>query len=866
MKWSAEETRESFLKFFEEKRHKRVHSSPLLPKGDPTLLFTNAGMNQFKPYFLGEILPPFTRATSVQKCMRAGGKHNDLDNVGYTRRHHTFFEMLGNFSFGDYFKEEAIIWAWELLVDVYGLDPSKMWASVYKNDDEAYEIWRKVIKLPEDRVLRLGEKDNFWEMGDVGPCGPCSEIYYDLGEELDPNQRSPQEEGDRFLELWNLVFMQFNRGPTGALTPLPKKNIDTGMGLERLLAILQGVNSNYHTDLFMPIIEEIERITEFPYDPGPTGSPHRVVADHIRALVFAIADGIYPSNYGRGYVLRRILRRAHGFLEKFGQDRAILYRLVPVVVEIMGEAYPEIKEKHTEVALIIKSEEDRFLDTLSQNLPRLREAVENSKAEGIMSGDIAFKLHDTYGLPLDLMEDYAREAGVKIDYDGFNQSMEKQRKRGRKKEKIEVKEWNVHKEVTESKFVGYETIESEGNIVKWRKVRGNIYQVVLDVTPFYAESGGQVGDRGFIEGNGFVMEILDTQKSERDIIHIGKVIKGELGPLKVIARVDKNKREGCQRAHTATHLLQASLKQILGDHIRQEGSLVEPDRLRFDFTHFRPLTREEWASIEDLVNSKIVENIPLTFQLMEYKRALEEGATALFTEKYGEKVRVVSIGEFSKELCGGTHVKRTGDIGFFKLMKEEAVAAGIRRIEALTGKKAVSLVRNWEEILIQLTKDLGGEIKSLPLKVQVLKEEKEQFQKEKAQIVERFAYLLALELLSKRESLNGINIYSESFDGIPPEGLRKIQDYLRDRDKEPFVLALGSSFMGRAFLFIRVHRGLTDRVSALELMKKASKYIGGGGGGNREKAEGGGRKPEGLKKAMEIIRTEISSSPNPEKK
>ena len=859
MKWTAKETRETFLRFFEEKGHRRVPSSPLLPKGDPTLLFTNAGMNQFKPYFLGELDPPFRRATSVQKCMRAGGKHNDLDNVGYTRRHHTFFEMLGNFSFGDYFKREAILWAWELLVDVYGLDPNRMWASVYKDDDEAYEIWLKDIGLPEERILRLGEKDNFWEMGDVGPCGPSSEIHYDLGEELDPNQPSPREEGERFLELWNLVFMQYNREVDGNLVPLPKKNIDTGLGLERLLAVLQGVDSNYHTDLFMPIIEEVERITDSPYEPGPKGAPHRVIADHIRALVFAITDGIYPSNYGRGYVLRRILRRAHGFLQRLGKDRPILYRLVPTVVEIMRDAYPEIEKKQEEVSLIIKSEEDRFLDTLSSNLPRLFEAVERAKERGILPGDVAFKLYDTYGLPLDLMEDYAREAGIRIDYEGFNVEMEKQRSKGRKREKVEVREWQVYNDVPHSKFVGYESLESESLIVKSRKVKDNLYEVVLDTTPFYAEAGGQVGDKGTIEGENFFMEVVDTQRIENDIIHIGRLKKGKIGPWKVIARVDKNHRFGCQRSHTATHLLHASLKNILGDHVRQEGSLVEPDRLRFDFTHFRPLTKEEWRRIEEMVNEKIMENIELTFRWMEYKRALEEGVTALFTEKYGEKVRVVSINEFSKELCGGTHCQRTGDIGFFKIVKEEAVAAGIRRIDALTGRRAHKLVLDWEEILGHLSEELASEIKILPQKVRSLIEEKNELDKERAEILQKLLKSIANKLMEKVDNVNGVSLYIDSIEGVPPEGLRKLHDFLRDRERNPWVIALGGSFKGRAFLFIRVHRELVQHVSAVDLIRSVSEYIGGGGGGDREKAEGGGKRPEGLKDAIKTLRDKVHS-------
>ncbi len=672
MEWTAQKVRETFLRFFEDRGHTRVPSSPLLPHGDPTLLFTNAGMNQFKAYFLGERTPPYTRATSVQKCIRAGGKHNDLDNVGFTRRHHTFFEMLGNFSFGDYFKREAILWAWGLVTEVFRLDPDRLWVSVYTEDDEAYEIWQKEVGVPEDRILRLGKKDNFWEMGEVGPCGPSSEIHYDLGPEFDPHQQNPGQEGERFLELWNLVFMEFERKPDGTLAPLPSKNIDTGMGLERLLAVLQGVDSNFHTDLFMPLIEEVERISGVPYQPDERGAPHRVLADHARALTFAIADHIYPSNFGRGYVLRRILRRAHRFGQKIGIHEPILYRLVPVVVHIMKSAYPELEQSKTEVELIVKREEERFLETLARNLPRLEEAVEDAKTTGILAGEVIFKLYDTYGLPLDLIEEVGREAGLQFDWEGFEAYLEQQREKARKAQKeTQLPELQVvNPAYKATKFVGYETLEARSKIAKYATQNGRVY-LVFEETPFYARSGGQEGDRGIIRGPGIEIEVQDTLKVGKDHVHIGRFVQGSrIDPeAEYELRVDPGWRKPTMRAHTATHLLHAALREVLGDHVRQEGSLVEPDRTRFDFSHPTAMTEQEIRAVEDLVNEKIRENLEVRIQWMDYQRALEMGAMAIFEEKYEARVRVVSCGDFSKELCGGTHVSRTGDIGLFVIVK-----------------------------------------------------------------------------------------------------------------------------------------------------------------------------------------------------
>jgi len=845
-----------------------VPSSPLLPYNDPTLLFTNAGMNQFKPYFLGEEVPPFRRATTVQKCMRAGGKHNDLDNVGFTKRHHTFFEMLGNFSFGDYFKLEAIRWAWELLTEVYGLDKNRMWATVYLDDDEAYAIWRDEIGLPEERILRLGKKDNFWEMGDTGPCGPCSELHYDQGAEFDPNQKDPSEEGERYLELWNLVFMQYNRKEDGSLEPLPNKNIDTGMGLERLLAVLQGVDSNFHTDLFLPIIEEAERITGVKYDYGPGGAPFRVLADHTRALVFAITDGIYPSNFGRGYVLRRILRRAHRFAQKIGfEDKPIIYRLAPVVVEIMGDAYPELKERKTEVELIIKKEEEKFIEHVARNLPRLREALESARDKGVIEGEKVFKFYDTYGLPLDLIEEYAEDYKVRIDWEGFDREMARQKERAREKStfKMEIPDWIVlDSSYTESEFVGYKTLESTGRLVKYAEKGKQVY-IVLDRTPFYAESGGQVGDKGYLtgefDGQSFLFKVEDTQKIGKDIVHIGKIVHGELPsqPVEVSARVDRELRIAAQRAHTATHLLHKALREILGEHARQEGSLVEPDRLRFDFVHFQQVKEEELKEIERIVNSKILENIEVKKEWMPYREAIKQGVMALFGEKYGETVRVVSIGDYSKELCGGTHVERTGDIGFFKIIKEESVASGIRRIEALVGFKALEYVESIEDTSREVAELLRTEPHKVVTRIRKLLDEKDDLEKE----LNTLSEILSNELFRRITpvSIDGITVYSASFRGLTPDVLKRISDKVNEKHNEKaFVVALATEKNGRAHIFVRISEDLRGRLSAKELVRGVSKIIQGGGGGSDLKAEGGGKQPSRLKEALNKILESVKNS------
>ncbi len=862
MAWTGDRVRQEFLSFFEEKGHTVVPSSSLLPP-DPTLLFTNAGMNQFKPYFLGEATPPYSRAASVQKCLRAGGKHNDLDNVGFTRRHHTFFEMLGNFSFGDYFKREAIRFAWELLTERFGLDPDRLYATVFEEDDEAYAIWVKEIGLPEDRVLRFGAKDNFWEMGDTGPCGPSSEILYDLGEAADPSQKTPYEEGERFLELWNLVFMQFNRRADGSLETLPRKNIDTGMGLERILAVLQGELSNYHTDLFLPIIEEVARITGVPYDRGEAGAPHRVIADHVRALTFAIADGIFPANFGRGYVLRRILRRAYRFGQRIGvKEEPILYRLVPVVVDIMKNAYPELLEAQVTVQQVVRQEEERFIRTIARRYDDLVQAVAEAREKGVLDGETFFRFYDTYGLPLDLIEEVAQEQGVRLDWEGFEEAMARQRERARAHAafRLEVPEWKVlYPGYAGSRFVGYETLETRSRLVKWGHLKDRV-AVVLDETPFYPEGGGQVGDRGWIEGEGFLLDVEDTRRMGSDIIHIGRIRKGDLPEEAVVvqARVSRAHREGAQRAHTGTHLLHAALREVLGGHARQQGSLVAPDRIRFDFAHPQAVHPEELEAIEELVNRKIRENIPVEVAWKTYREALQEGAMALFEEKYGQRVRVIAIGEFSRELCGGTHARRTGDLGYFRILKEEAVAAGVRRIEALVGERAVREARSERKILVEVGRTLRVDPRHLPERLARVLEERDAAERALRRMEERYLVLLRDQILQKAAEEGEVRILAEIVEDLRPEAVRRLADLVLSTGFQGILIL--ASRGDRVFLHVRVSSSLLERFSAVDIVRTLSRELGGGGGGTREKAEGGAASGERLGEALQKVQEELLTS------
>ncbi len=840
MTWKADQVRETFLEFFRERGHLVYPSSPLLPRGDPTLLFTNAGMNQFKIYFLAEAEPPSRRITTCQKCLRAGGKHNDLENVGYTRRHHTFFEMLGNFSFGDYFKKEAISWAWELLTEVFKLDRNKLYVSVFREDEESYLIWRDEIGIEPERIWKLGEEDNFWEMGDVGPCGPSTEIYYDLGEELGE---------ERYLEIWNIVFMQFNRRADGMLEPLPKKNVDTGMGLERILSVLQGVDSNYHTDLFMPIIQEIERLTGVKYYGDARGVPHRVISDHVRALTFAIADEIYPSNYGRGYVLRRILRRAHRFAQKIGYDKPILYNLVDVVVEIMGKAYPEIVEKREIVKRIVRSEEERFISTIGRNLVYLHRELEASK--DVLSGESVFKLYDTYGIPLDMIEEVAKERGLRIDWQTFYKLMDERRQASLKASKtklLSIDDWDyVDDGYTSSKFVGYTTLEHRTRIAKYKITNKQDY-IVLHETPFYPEGGGQIGDRGTIVGDGILFKVHDTKRIGPDIVHIGKFERKESIPQEVVAKVDGKHRASVQRAHTGTHLLHSALHRIVGEHARQQGSLVAPDRIRFDFSHSSPLSKDELRRIEELVNSKIREDLEVVWEYKRYTDAISEGAIAIFEEKYGDIVRVVSIGDFSKELCGGTHVSRTGEIGFFKIVKEESSASGIRRIEAYVGERALEYVHELEDTLEATAVSLKTDVSNLKSKSAKLVQELENLKKDYDKLLDRYVSLLSHTVECEGEDVKVCTAYLRD---LGMDALRKLADVIQDRYDKVAIL-LVSRLDDRLIYHMRFKN--LENIDARNVNMHVSRILGGKGGGKSGKFEGGGRNLDGVNEAIAKFR------------
>jgi alanyl-tRNA synthetase len=811
----ADELRKTFLEFFKEKGHLIYPSSSLLPRGDNTLLFTNAGMNQFKIYFLGEAEPPSKRITTCQKCLRAGGKHNDLDNVGFTRRHHTFFEMLGNFSFGDYFKREAILWAWELLTKVFKIPKEKLYVSVYYKDEEAYYIWRDEVSIDEKRIFKFDEKDNFWEMGDVGPCGPSTEIHYDLGDEM--------------LELWNIVFMEFNRKHDGSLEQLPKKNVDTGMGLERLLSVIEGVNNNYHTSLFMPIIKEIENLTGVKYY-EETGVSHRVIADHIRALVFAISDGIYPSNYSRGYVLRRILRRAYKFAQKLNVKEPILYKLVDVVYEIMKNAYPEISKNLKTIKEVIKNEEEKYIQTIGKNIIYLNEVIE--KSNEIIKGEDIFKLYDTYGIPLDLIEEYAKDKNLKLDLEGYDKLLDERKRQTREKRNIMlIENWDyIDDNYKSTKFVGYDFMEYKTKIVKYKIENDKIY-IVLFESPFYPEGGGQVGDKGVLILEDNEIEIFDTKKISSDIVLFGKLKNNiKLNNLEVLAKVDENLRRANMRAHTATHLLHSSLHRIIGEHALQQGSLVENDRLRFDFSHPKPLSDKEIKEIERLVNEKIRENLEVIWEYKNYLSAINEGAIAIFEEKYGDIVRVVSIGDFSKELCGGTHVKRTGEIGFFKIIKEESVSSGIRRINAYVGIKAFEYIKENEEILKKVSILLKSDIKEVPEKLEKTLLENKNLQNEYNKILEKYISIYSKQM--KQREINGYKFYFEVLKDVDMEFLRKLADYLQ---RDDVIILLFSKSENKLIAHFRIGKLLREKFNAKNLMIE----ILGKGGGSDIKAEGG---------------------------
>ena len=865
---TGNEIRKKFLDYFEKHNHRIVRSSSLIPSDDPTLLFVNAGMVQFKRAFLGEEKRSYVRATTSQKCVRAGGKHNDLENVGYTARHHTFFEMLGNFSFGDYFKEKAIDFGWDLLTNGYGLPADELWVSIYLDDDEAHDLWHKNIGVPENRILRFGEEDNFWAMGDTGPCGPCSEIHIDRGAKYGCGKPDCKVgcDCDRFLEIWNLVFMQFDRDVSGTLTPLPKPSIDTGLGLERLVSILQEVPTNYDIDLIRPIMNKVENLAETRIGASlESDVAMKVIADHSRAAAFLIGDGVLPSNDGRGYVLRRIMRRAIRYGRNIGLIRPFLHETAKVVFDIMNPAYPELSEAATFITNVIKNEEIRFSETLDNGLRLLNENLLDLKAKGLkqVPGPLIFKLYDTYGFPVDIVRDVVRDQDMELDLEGFDQAMEAQRERSKSIAAFTTIS-DAYKNLSAygimAEFVGYDTVSCNSKVLVLVKdgeeiteaSEGQSIEVVTEVTPFYGESGGQVGDTGKIIGDHLEMEISDTIKDPTGlIIHKGKVVSGKVKKGDdVTLAVDERHRFATACNHTATHLLHFALRKILGDHVKQAGSLVAPDRFRFDFTHFSQPDPKTLDKIEALVNEKIRENLPVQSIEMASEEAFNTGATALFEEKYGDRVRVVSLADFSKELCGGTHSNRTGDIGLFKIIGESSVASGVRRIEALTGAAALDYVQKNLQLLHDTALLLKEHPEAVSQRVEKILSHQKALEKEVEQLKAKIALQSADWTEEDIKSIHGVKVLVKKVSVDKPAALRDLADRFKEKIKTGIVV-LGSSDASKVMLIAVVTKDLTDRFHAGDIIKGIAPVVGGGGGGRPDMAQAGGSKPEKLDAALE---------------
>ncbi|HAE7612505.1 TPA_asm: alanine--tRNA ligase [Salmonella enterica subsp. enterica serovar Enteritidis] len=873
MSKSTAEIRQAFLDFFHSKGHQVVASSSLVPNNDPTLLFTNAGMNQFKDVFLGLDKRNYSRATTSQRCVRAGGKHNDLENVGYTARHHTFFEMLGNFSFGDYFKHDAIQFAWELLTgeNWFALPKERLWVTVYETDDEAYEIWEKEVGIPRERIIRIGDNkgapyasDNFWQMGDTGPCGPCTEIFYDHGDHIwGGPPGSPEEDGDRYIEIWNIVFMQFNRQAEGTMEPLPKPSVDTGMGLERIAAVLQHVNSNYDIDLFRTLIEVVAKVT------GATDLGNkslRVIADHIRSCAFLVADGVLPSNENRGYVLRRIIRRAVRHGNMLGAKETFFYKLVGPLIEVMGSAGEELKRQQAQVEQVLKTEEEQFARTLERGLALLDEEL--AKLQGdTLDGETAFRLYDTYGFPVDLTADVCRERNIKVDEAGFEAAMEEQRRRAREASGFGA-DYNAMIRVdSASEFKGYDHLELNGKVtalfVDGKAVEainaGQEAVVVLDQTPFYAESGGQVGDKGELKGAGFTFAVDDTQKYGQAIGHLGKLSAGALKVGDAVqADVDEARRARIRLNHSATHLMHAALRQVLGTHVAQKGSLVSDKVLRFDFSHNEAMKPSEIREVEDLVNAQIRRNLPIETNIMDLDAAKAKGAMALFGEKYDERVRVLSMGDFSTELCGGTHASRTGDIGLFRIISESGTAAGIRRIEAVTGEGAMATVHAQSDRLNDIAHLLKGDSQNLGDKVRAVLERTRQLEKELQQLKDQAAAQESANLSSKAVDLNGVKLLVSELAGIEPKMLRTMVDDLKNQLGST-VIVLATVVEGKVSLIAGVSKDVTDRVKAGELIGMVAQQVGGKGGGRPDMAQAGGTDAAALPAALASVQGWVSA-------
>ena len=873
MSKSTAEIRQAFLDFFHSKGHQVVASSSLVPHNDPTLLFTNAGMNQFKDVFLGLDKRNYSRATTSQRCVRAGGKHNDLENVGYTARHHTFFEMLGNFSFGDYFKHDAIQFAWELLTSEkwFALPKERLWVTVYESDDEAYEIWEKEVGIPRERIIRIGDNkgapyasDNFWQMGDTGPCGPCTEIFYDHGDHIwGGPPGSPEEDGDRYIEIWNIVFMQFNRQADGTMEPLPKPSVDTGMGLERIAAVLQHVNSNYDIDLFRDLIASVAKVTGAT---DLTNKSLRVIADHIRSCAFLIADGVIPSNENRGYVLRRIIRRAIRHGNMLGAKDTFFWKLVAPLIAVMGSAGEELKQQQAQVEQVLKTEEEQFARTLERGLALLDEELSKLKGD-TLDGETAFRLYDTYGFPVDLTADVCRERNIKVDEAGFEAAMEEQRRRARESSGFGA-DYNAMIRVDgASEFKGYDHLELNGKVtalfIDGKAVdsvsAGQEAVVILDQTPFYAESGGQVGDKGELKGAGFSFAVSDTQKYGQAIGHIGKVASGSLKVGDAVqADVDEARRQRIRLNHSATHLMHAALRQVLGTHVAQKGSLVNDKALRFDFSHFEAMKPEEIRAVEDLVNAQIRRNLAIETNIMDIDAARASGAMALFGEKYDDRVRVLRMGDFSTELCGGTHAARTGDIGLFRITSESGTAAGVRRIEAVTGEGAMAMLHAQSDQLSDIAQLLKGDSHNLGEKVRAALERTRQLEKELQQLKEQAAAQESANLSSKAEEINGVKLLVSELTGVEPKMLRTMVDDLKNQLGSTIVV-LATVADGKVSLIAGVSKDVTDRVKAGELVGMVAQQVGGKGGGRPDMAQAGGTDASALPAALASVKGWVSA-------
>ena len=864
---TSAQVRESFIKFFESKEHLFVRSSPVVPHDDPTLMFTNAGMNQFKAIFLGDNPKGWKRACNSQKCIRVSGKHNDLDVVGRDNYHHTFFEMLGNWSFGDYYKKEAIAWAWELLTEVWKLPKERLFATVYEDDDEAWQIWKDVSGLPDDRIMRFDAKSNFWEMGDTGPCGPCSEIHYDRGDLATQAEtfKDPilgvNGENDRYIEIWNNVFMQYERVSDGSLIPLKAKNVDTGMGFERICSILQGKTSNYDTDVFSPIIAKVAELSKVPYSDGVDGTPHRVIADHLRAVSFAIADGALPSNEGRGYVLRRILRRASRFARLLGQKEAFICKLVQVLADTMGEAFPEIRERKDFVTEVIKSEEERFIKTLDAGLERFENIVQELNGAKVISGDKVFQLYDTYGFPPDLTGILAEEKGLSIDEAGFEKCMEEQKARARANMKqgintMGTEGWTQYSEVS-TEFVGYELATCETKIARFREDKG-VLSIVLEKSPFYAEMGGQVGDKGTLVASGLEISVFDTVKVNDTAVCRGKVLKGEATEESMaqvfVATVDDERRKDIRKNHSATHLLQAALREVLGNHVQQQGSFVSSEVLRFDFSHFNAMTEEEIQKVEDIVNEKVMACLNVSTQVMNVDEAKASGAMALFGEKYGEDVRVVKMGsdceEFSKELCGGLHVSCTGEIGLVKIVSESSVSAGVRRIEAVSGRNAMLLLRTGTKILSALREQLRCKDADLLARIAQNFEKTLSLEKALQSVKLELATLAAADILRGALDVLGVQLFVREFT-MPEDKFKDLLDGVQNKLSPDSIAVIANKSESNGSIAVMVGKEVQAKgIKAGDMVKDLAAACGGKGGGRPDRAQAGTREPEKISVAI----------------